>query len=290
MSRRDKAELLRAIEAHFRSGIKPGTPEETARRWLAFELASVDIHRKNLVPFVRGHGAKRGDRVLDFGSGPGCSACAMALELGVFVIGVEPNETNRIVAPLWLEYCGVEDQVELHFLENTRELPLAGESVDFVLASSVLEYIPGDRGLYLREMWRVLKPGGRLLIAGTSNAAWPREVHSKTWLVNWMPNLGPRIRARLGRSHDAERGVTFGELEAALPGARFVRGQVDQLEAFAERAAARLPLAKDTATDVLTNALHLIDSRTSRAVGWPLEAFLPWLNVAFEKPGRGSSR
>jgi ubiquinone/menaquinone biosynthesis C-methylase UbiE len=285
MAPRD-GEILKQIESHFRSGFSSDTKTSDVERWLAFEMSSVDIHRKNLVPFVRGHGARAGQKILDFGSGPGCSACAMAMDLGVSVVGVEPNDSNKHVAPLWAKYCGVEDKVEFHFTTDTLHLPLEDESVDFVLASSVLEYIPNDRGAYLREMWRTIKPGGRLLIAGTSNAAWPREVHSKTWLVNWMPNLGPRIRARLGQNTKVERGVTFGEIEAALPSARFVRGEVDQLEAFADRALSRIPFA----SGAIKSGMHLIDERSLQALGWPLEAFLPWLNVAFEKTGREARR
>jgi ubiquinone/menaquinone biosynthesis C-methylase UbiE len=266
--------------------MSPSAKPEDIERWLAFEMSSIDIHKKNLVPFVRGHGARTAHRILDFGSGPGCSACAMAVELGVSVVGIEPNASNAIVAPLWAELCGVEDRVKFHFTDDTLHLPLEDESVDFVLASSVLEYIPGDRGPYLREMWRVLRTGGRLLIAGTSNAAWPVEAHSKTWTVNWMPNFGPRLRRWLGKNTKVERGITFGAIEAALPGARFVRGDVDQLDAFAERATARLSLLSGP----LKNVMHRVDSRTTAAVGWPLEAFLPWLNVAFEKTATRSAR
>lgn len=290
MSRRGRDELLQLIEGHFRSGFRADAKPADIERWLAFEMSSVDIHKKNLVPFVRGHGAREGDRVLDFGSGPGCSACAMAVELGVSVVGVEPNASNAIVAPLWAELCGVEDRVKFHFTDDTLHLPVEDESVDFVLASSVLEYIPGDRGPYLREMWRALKPGGRLLIAGTSNAVWPREVHSKTWTVNWMPNFGPKLRAFLGKNTHVERGVTFGEIEAALPGAKFVRGDVDQLDAFVDRATRKLSFVSGAIEGPLKSAMHLFDSRLSSSVDWPLEAFLPWLNVAFEKTATRSSR
>jgi ubiquinone/menaquinone biosynthesis C-methylase UbiE len=284
MSPRQKGELKAEIERQFRILFGPNAPREKAERWLAFELSSVEIHRQNLVPFVRGHGASANDRMLDFGSGSGSSACAMALDLGVRVVGIEPRDEKRNIARLWAEYYGVEDQVDFHFLRDTLHLPYADASFDYVLSSSVLEYISGSRTPFLAEMWRVLKPGGRLIIAGTSNAVWPREIHSKTWTVNWMPNLGPRIRAKLGRNPNVERGITFGEIESGLPGARFVRGGSDEVGAFAERFAKRTgPLAR-ILQSTAKRALEEIDRATRSALAWPLEAFLPWLNVAFEKP------
>jgi ubiquinone/menaquinone biosynthesis C-methylase UbiE len=284
---RARHEIRAQIEAHFRRAFGDRAAPEKLQRWIEFEMSSVEIHRTNLVPFVRGLGAKAGDRILDFGSGAGCSACAMALDIGARVTGVEPRLENKPIAALWAEYCAVEHLVEFYFRDDTLHLPFADESFDVVLASSVLEYIPGDRGPYLREMWRVLRRGGHLVIAGTSNAAWPREVHSKTWLVNWMPNLGPRLREKLGRSGKVERGVTFGELESALPGARFVRGDADQLTAFSERMMQRARYVPGPIRDVVEKgvgrALHAIDERTTSSIGWPAEAFLPWLNVAFER-------
>jgi ubiquinone/menaquinone biosynthesis C-methylase UbiE len=286
MDMRSKSELRAQIEAHHRRHLGRNGLSPKLDAWVDFEMRSVELHRTNLVPFVRGHGAVASHRILDFGSGPGCSACAIAMDLGARVCGVEPGLHNKTLAPLWAEYCDVTNLVEFHFTSDTLHLPFRDEAFDFVIASSVLEYIPGDRGPYLREMWRVLKRGGRLLIAGTSNAAWPREVHSKTWLVNWMPNLGPNIRQRLGRKGPVERGVTFGQIQAALSGSSFVRGDADQLRAFAGRLFDRAPFPaplRGGMEAMMARALHAIDDKTESVTGWPAEAFLPWLNVAFER-------
>ena len=45
------------------------------------------------------------------------------------------------------------------------ELPLADESVDVVMAACVFHHVaPSERGLWIRELRRVLKPGGYLFI------------------------------------------------------------------------------------------------------------------------------
>ena len=277
--------MLAEIEQQWRRQYE-GLAEDAMARVLGFEMRSVELHRARLVPLLRGHGVGPGARLLDFGSGPGCSATAIAFDLGARVTGVEPNRKVEAVSRMWPRAYGVEAQVDFHFLADTLRLPFEDAAFDFVLTSSSLEYIPGDRGPYLREMVRVLRPGGRLIVAGTSNAAWPREVHSGTWLHNWMPNLGPRIRARLGRNPHAERGITFGELLAAAPELAFVRGASDELAAFAGRATGRLsrvPAVGAAIERAAHAALVGLDRQTQALVAWPMEAFLPWLNVGFEK-------
>lgn len=274
--------VVAEIEAEWRNKYADSTPSGL-KKALDFEMASVELHRKNLVPLLRGHGVADGKRLLDFGSGPGCSAAAIAYDLGASVVGVEPNAGNRTIAPRWAEAYGVADRVEFHFLDDTLHLPFEDASFDFVMASSSLEYIKHDRGPYVREMVRCLRVGGRLIVAGTSNAAWPREVHSRTWTLNWMPNLGPKLRARLGKNPDAERGITFGAILAAAPNLRFVRGTNDELLAFAERVGERFGPVGGFATTLAHRALETVDRNVHGALDWPAEAFLPWLNVGFEK-------
>lgn len=47
---------------------------------------------------------------------------------------------------------------------DTGSLPLDENSFDAVLSTQVLEHV-ADPGAYLRECWRVLRPGGRLLLS-----------------------------------------------------------------------------------------------------------------------------
>lgn len=277
--------MVAEIEAVWRSKYEGGS-EEMIRGVLDFEMASVDLHRQNLIPLLRGHGVSEGHRLLDFGSGPGCSATAIAYDLGAEVMGIEPNQGVEPIARLWPKAYGVDSKVDFKFLESTVKLPFKSKVFDYVLTSSSLEYIKGDRGRYIREMVRLLKPGGRLIVAGTSNAAWPREVHSGTWLLNWMPNLGVKIRDYLGRNPHAERGVTFGEILAAAPDLEFIRGDSDELMAFSERLAgrfARLPTLTRWVEQGAHQLLSIADTRTQAVVDWPMEAFLPWLNVGFIK-------
>jgi len=69
---------------------------------------------------------------------------------------------------------------------NAAQLPLAGEQFDLVLCTQMLEYSPHP-GQVISEIWRVLKPGGILLLSVPSLAIqdsdqdrwrfWPPGIH-----------------------------------------------------------------------------------------------------------------
>lgn len=106
-------------------------------------------------------GLAPGDRVLDVGCGPG-GAVREAARQGAVVTGVDP-------APLMLRLGGYLTGLRLAhavtFLRGTAEhLPVPGSSVTVAWAVSSLHHW-SDVPAGLRELHRVLEPGGRLIIA-----------------------------------------------------------------------------------------------------------------------------
>ena len=94
----------------------------------------------------------------------------------------------------------------------TERIPFAAGSFDTVLSHEVLEHVADDC-LAMREMLRVAKPGGRLLLF-CPNRWYPFETHGHYWrgeyhfgntpLVNWLPSmlrdrLAPHVRAYTAR-------------------------------------------------------------------------------------------
>jgi len=103
-----------------------------------------------------------GDRVLDVGCGTGYLTRILAALAGADgqVTGVDPSarmiEYARRRAPLNCTYVAGEAQ----------SLDLPDESFDVVVSSLAVHHIPDEeRPAAMREMFRVLRPGGRLLIA-----------------------------------------------------------------------------------------------------------------------------
>jgi len=114
------------------------------------------------------------------------------------------------------ERYGVHDRIQFLTRDPTRPLPFEDAAFDVVSCNSVLEYISDDQLAATQgELHRVLKPGGLLLIMGTSNRLWPRELHSRQWLSNYVPRFLDRLLpARL------RRGLSPWTLRAGFPDCR----------------------------------------------------------------------
>jgi SAM-dependent methyltransferase len=138
----------------------------------------------------------RGLQALEFGCNYGASSIVMA-GLGARVRGVDVDSSAVELARHNAARYGLSD-IAFHHVPDTRRLPFRDGEFDFVLCNSVLEYVGLDHlaGI-VGELHRVVKPGGRLLITGTSSRLSPREVHSGRWLVNYLPR---GVDRRLGRS------------------------------------------------------------------------------------------
>lgn len=180
--------------------------------------------RTTLAPYVP---MFRSRRVLDFGASYGLSAVAL-IELGAAsVVGVEPEEPRVTEGIPMLADTGYGDQVRLIYLADTRQVPLPDASVDFVLVNAVFEHIPQPRDAYVRELWRVLAPGGTMLVNETPNKYLPWDFHTtKLPLINWLPSrLARRLSIWRGRyseerdwDHSGWRGMGYYELVHAIPG------------------------------------------------------------------------
>ena len=144
---------------------------------IAYEGA--DISRRRRASFDAVDPAP-GEAILDIGSGNGLLTAELARAVGPTgrIVGIDPSADMRASA---LERCTGMEQVTL--LDGAVEaLPFADASFDKAVAMQVFEYLP-DLETSCAEAMRVLKPGGRLVIA---------DLHFD--LFTWHSDVPDRMR------------------------------------------------------------------------------------------------
>ena len=143
---------------------------------------------------------------------------------------------------------------------DAESIPYDDATFDLVVGHAVLHHIP-DVELALREVLRVLKPGGRFVFAGepTTVGDWyARKLGHLTWLATTKVSHLPGLRARWSRP----------EAELAESSRAAVLESVVDLHTFDPRELAATAL-RAGAVDVGTTTEEL----TAALFGWPVRTF-----------------
>jgi len=122
--------------------------------------------RRRRVGFVRRQHPQAG-RVLDIGCGRGLMLAALA-RLGWDVVGTEVSATLSKQA------------FPIHQTADIRTCAFAAQSFDVVMLWHVLEHLPQPIDT-LREAWRILKPGGVLIVEVPNLASWQARLGRGAW-------------------------------------------------------------------------------------------------------------
>ena len=116
-------------------------------------------------------GPKMGDRLLHVGCAQGSRTAALAAKVGLSgrAVVVAPDEASAARAQKGAAAEGVLVEVEV---TSPARLPFDEASFDLAVADDTAGLIgtmrPEDRVAALREVHRVLRPGGRMMIIGTA--------------------------------------------------------------------------------------------------------------------------
>jgi arsenite methyltransferase len=114
-------------------------------------------------PFALGR-LEPGERVADLGCGAGTDSLVAAQMVGPggSVTGIDMTPEMLAKARAAAEELGVGN---VEFLEGEIEqLPFEDESIDVVISNGVIDLVP-DKDVVFAEIFRVLRPGGRMQLA-----------------------------------------------------------------------------------------------------------------------------
>ena len=179
--------------------------------------------------------------------------------------------------------------------EETTRLPFTDGAFDLVLAVGVVEHLPSEgRHRHVDEWYRVLAPGGHIVILDTPNRAFPLETHSVGLPgVQWFPRRVAFAYARLARPRF--RGVRFEDFDrhgawrnASLRQCLPSTGR-RSLADVTEEAGYGWSFFRDTARSGTRRALlplFAVACRTLGRLGLSPSLALPYFNMVFRRQER----
>lgn len=109
-------------------------------------------------------GLRSGAFVLEIGCGSGRYALQVAKSVGCCVLGVDINASGIDTANQLAKTRELTSQVRFELCDVSKNLPFKDQTFDAMFSNDVLCHVPG-RPAVIKEIFRVLKPGARILFS-----------------------------------------------------------------------------------------------------------------------------
>ena len=129
-------------------------------------------------------GIKTGDKVLDAGCGKGGSCFWLAMNYNVEAVGITPVQSQIDDCRTQAKKLKLENQTTFYQADYCNT-PFEKESFDVVWACESLCHAR-DKSKFYQEAYRILKPGGRIIIAEYLRTDRPLATKQEQLLKGWL--------------------------------------------------------------------------------------------------------
>lgn len=185
----------REVPVEEKTGLVHGVFESVAGNYdLMNDLMSLGVHRAWKQDFIANSGVRLGDQVLDLAGGTGDISALLSKRVGANgrVVLTDINQAMLDVGRRRLEDKGIVGNVN-YALVNAETLPFDDGEFDAVTIAFGLRNVT-DKDAALREICRVLRPGGKAMILEFSQVrAEPLKAIYDAWSFGVLPVLGKLI-------------------------------------------------------------------------------------------------
>jgi 2-polyprenyl-3-methyl-5-hydroxy-6-metoxy-1,4-benzoquinol methylase len=269
------AESEQGFGVRARKAVADPAVQRKLRAACRVQFDRIFSHQRNLSKPIAQHVGLTGKTVLDFGSGTGALSVAVALE-GATVTAADPTEASLDACNWRARYFGLDaSHVRTVKIGIEPGLPFPDGSFDMVTCNSVFEFIPARRDEYIRELVRVLRPGGHLILS-TENGLFPVDYYTR--------RLFPLFRRSQMRRINAPYGLTYFELKRWLRNTGRRVNDLSKSNAFnsMDHFVARRREAGGGVVVEMANLANVALKGVCRTVGLSSQIFFPYTTFMFE--------
>lgn len=240
-------------------------------------------------------------KILDFGCGAGAFSLNLLRAGATDITGVEVDARLLEIAQSRIKdyFRSGFKLIKIGYIDGKYHMPFRDSEFDIVWPHAVMEHVlPSHRKYVLKELWRILKNEGILIIDATPNRLWIKECHtSHLFFVNYLPLSLASFIARhfsekvpISQSIDellcrGFRGCTYWEIKKLLPDAEWVnKGSRKELSVWMQLW--KKPsdtFLKSAIKDIYGLIMKLIDPLLN-TLQIPQTALLPWHFIVLRKP------
>jgi SAM-dependent methyltransferase len=185
--------LVRAVYA-----ARPGWDEDRIDMRTRQVLEAPEKRKVDVRGWLK-EGLDGAQRFLDLGCGAGMLIAAAELDDGK-AYGIDVSMVWLVVADRLVREYGGQPILAAAMAEN---MPLPNSSISFVVSLDVIEHVR-DPGGYIKEINRILKPGGKIALTTPNRFSLTAEPHVFVWGVGWLPQRWQKafVKMRSGKDYD----------------------------------------------------------------------------------------